>query len=83
MAGNVENGDDYGCIEETDSPSYYSRQFSTVSHSSGANKGSVKIEVCKFCDKNFKNFRRYCCSQKAVLPTLKINDIVGFIFRSA
>jgi hypothetical protein len=51
MAGNVESGDEDDCIDETDSPSYYSRQIFTVSHSSDANKGGVKIEVCKFCDK--------------------------------
>jgi hypothetical protein len=59
MADKVEIGDEDGCIEETQSPSYYIWQFFTVSHSSDDNKGGEKIEVCKFCDKTFS---RCCCT---------------------
>jgi hypothetical protein len=55
--------------------------FFTVSHSSDANKGGVKIEVANIVAKPSKP--PVDATVLRVLRTLKMNDIVGFIFRSA
>ena len=54
MAGDkdgIEVEVDDGCIKQTVRSSYYILQYFTVSNSSEAKKGGVKIAVCKFCDK--------------------------------